>query len=73
VQDRFGRKITELTNGDFSTPIVSFCVNSERLTGYNLAKRLVSLGCTNVYWYRGGVEAWQANNLPVHDLALQEW
>lgn len=73
VQDRFARKITELTNGDLSTPIVSFCVNSERLTGYNLAKRLVSFGCTNVYWYRGGVEAWQANNLPVHDLALQEW
>jgi rhodanese-related sulfurtransferase len=73
VQDRFRRKIVELTNGSFTVPIVAFCVNSERLTAYNLALRLVSLGCTTVYWYRGGVEAWQANHLPVHDLTLQEW
>ena len=73
VQDRFERKIVELTNGNLTVPIVAFCVNSERLTGYNLALRLVSLGCTTVYWYRGGVEAWQANHLPVHDLTLQEW
>jgi hypothetical protein len=73
VQDRFKRKIVELTNGNLTVPIVAFCVNSERLTGCNLALRLVSLGCTTVYWYRGGVEAWQANHLPVHDLTLQEW
>jgi len=73
MQNRFRRKMTEIANGDLSAPIVSFCVNSERLTGYNLAQRLVSLGYTNVYWYRGGVEAWQANDLPLHDLGLQEW
>ena len=73
VQDRFKRKIVELTNGNLTVPIVAFCVNSERLTACNLALRLVSLGCTTVYWYRGGVEAWQANHLPVHDLTLQEW
>jgi adenylate cyclase len=73
VQDRFRRKIIELTNGDRAAPIVAFCVNSERLTAYNLALRLVWLGCTSVYWYRGGVEAWQAHDLPGHDLTLQEW
>lgn len=73
VQDRFRRKIIELTNGDRAAPIVAFCVNSERLTAYNLALRLVWLGCTSLYWYRGGVEAWQAHDLPGHDLTLQEW
>jgi hypothetical protein len=73
VRDRFKHKIIELTNGDLSAPIVSFCINSERLTGYNLAQRLVSLGCTNVHWYRGGVEAWQANGLPLNDPMLHEW
>jgi rhodanese-related sulfurtransferase len=73
VQDRFRRKIVEITNGNLTVPIVVFCVNSERLTACNLALRLVSLGCTTVYWSRGGVEAWQANHLPVHDLTLQEW
>jgi hypothetical protein len=27
----------------------------------------------NVIWYRGGVEAWQVNELPETDLALQDW
>ena len=69
----FRRKIGDLTNGDLAAPIVAFCVNSERLTGYNLALRLVAVGCTSVYWYRGGFEAWTENNLPTADLVLHEW
>ena len=53
--------------------IVVFCANSERFTGYNLALRLVSLGCTSVHWYRGGFEAWKANNLPLSELAIHDW
>jgi hypothetical protein len=73
VQNRFRRKLQNLTNGDPSAPIVVFGVNSERFTGYNLALRLVALGYTQIYWYRGGVEAWQGNGLPESDLALQDW
>ena len=73
VQDRFRRKIIDLIKGDFTAPIVAFCVNSERFTGYNLALRLVTIGCTSVYWYRGGVEAWQVRELPTNDLVLEDW
>jgi adenylate cyclase len=73
VQSRLRRKMQNLTNGDLSAPIVVFGVNSERFTGYNLALRLVALGYTQIYWYRGGVEAWQVNGLPETDLALQDW
>jgi PQQ-dependent catabolism-associated CXXCW motif protein len=73
VQTRFNRKIRDLTSGDLTKPIVVFCVNSERFTGYNLALRLVALGYTDVYWYRGGVEAWQTNNLSESDLTLENW
>ena len=73
VQARFNRKIHDLTNGDRTKPIVVFCVNSERFTGYNLVLRLVALGYTDVYWYRGGVEAWQTNNLPESDLTVENW
>jgi adenylate cyclase len=73
VQNRFRQKIQNLTKGDLSAPIVVFCVNSERFTSYNLALRLVALGYTQAYWYRGGVEAWQVNELPETDLALQDW
>jgi adenylate cyclase len=73
IQARFVRKIHDLTAGDLTKPIVTFCVNSERFTGYNLALRLVALGCTDVHWYRGGVEAWQVNGLPDSDLDVHQW
>jgi adenylate cyclase len=73
LQDRFRHKIQELTAGDLSSPIVVYCANSERFTGYNLALRLVALGCTQVHWYRGGWEAWQVAGLPDVPLELQSW
>jgi hypothetical protein len=54
-------------------PIVVFSINSERFAGYNLALRLVALGYTNVYWYRGGLEAWRAHQLPDAELKLHNW
>jgi adenylate cyclase len=66
-------KYKALTTGDLSAPIVTFCVNSERFTGYNLALRLVALGYTLVYWYRGGFKAWQVNGRSESDLELQDW
>lgn len=59
------------TNGDKQRPIVTFawCVN--RWPSRNLALRLIALGYTNVYWYRGGWEAWDAHDLPKAPLAGQ--
>jgi len=73
IENRFSRKMRDLTGGDLSAPIVAFCVNSERFTGYNLTLRLVALGYTQVLWYRGGVEAWQVGGFPESDLDLQSW
>ena len=73
AQHRLGRKMQELTRGDLCKPIVAVGWNSERFGGYNLALRLVALGYTQVYWYRGGFEAWQVNGLPETDLVLQDW
>jgi hypothetical protein len=72
-QRRFSQKLQELTCSDLTAPIVVFGTNSERFTGYNLALRLVSLGYHQVYWYRGGLEAWQVNGRPVSDLKLWDW
>jgi adenylate cyclase len=73
VENRFRHKMQNLMQGNLSAPIVVFGVNAERFTGYNLSLRLVSLGYDNVFWYRGGVEAWQVNGLPETDLTLQDW
>jgi rhodanese-related sulfurtransferase len=73
AQDHLRRKTQELTAGDLNKPIVAVGWNSERFDGRNLALRLVALGYTQVYWYRGGREAWEAANLPETDLAVQPW
>jgi tetratricopeptide (TPR) repeat protein len=72
-QERLRKKLTALTKGDHARPIVAVGWNSERFDGRNLALRLIALGYTDVYWYRGGREAWEAAGLPETDVAMQDW
>ena len=73
AQDRLRSKMAELSGGDPQKPIVAVGWNAERFDGHNLALRLAALGYTQVYWYRGGREAWEVADLPETKLALQEW
>ncbi|MBV9252469.1 MAG: winged helix-turn-helix domain-containing protein [Acetobacteraceae bacterium] len=73
LQDLLRRKMRELTAGNLDHPIVAVGWNSERFDGRNLALRLVALGYTLVYWYRGGREAWEVAGLPETEVDLQEW
>jgi adenylate cyclase len=73
LQVRLRRKMQQLTRGNFSTPIVAVGWNSERFDGRNLALRLVALGYLQVYWYRGGREAWEVNGLPETGIDMREW
>ena len=73
MQERLRKKMQTLTNGDLTTPIVAVGWNSERFDGRNLALRLVALGYTNVYWYRGGREAWEVAGLPETEFVTEEW
>jgi TolB-like protein/tetratricopeptide (TPR) repeat protein len=72
-QERMGHVMPLLSRGDKAIPIVTVGWNAERYQGRNLALRLVALGYTEVYWYRGGREAWAAAGLPQSEIALQEW
>jgi TolB-like protein/tetratricopeptide (TPR) repeat protein len=72
-QTQLGCKIQQLTSGDRNVPLVAMGWNSERYQGRNLALRLVALGYTNVYWYRGGREAWEVAGLPETELVMQDW
>ena len=72
-QGRLARKMRQLTGDDRTVPIVAVGFNSERYQGRNLALRLVALGYTNVYWYRGGREAWEVAGLPETELVVQDW
>jgi TolB-like protein len=72
-QERLKRKFAELAHANRELPIVTVGWNAERYQGRNLALRLVALGYSNVYWYRGGREAWETADLPETDVAMQEW
>jgi adenylate cyclase len=73
AQNHLRRKMRELSKDDLTIPIIAVGWNSERFDGYNLALRLVALGYTNVYWYRGGREAWEIASLPETELVVQDW
>lgn len=45
-------------------PIVLFCSSATCWASYNAALRAHADGYINVYWYRGGIAAWQDAGLP---------
>ncbi len=52
------------------SPIVAYCSNRDCWLSWNTARRLIELGYKNVYWYRGGIEAWRAAGLPLVETPL---
>jgi adenylate cyclase len=72
VQRRLEQKLRTLTGGDMAKPIVAMGFNVARFDGYNLALRVRHAGYTNVYWYRGGREAWEVAGLPETEVDVQD-
>jgi hypothetical protein len=73
VQTRLEQKLRELTGGDMAKPIVTMSLNAARFGGYNLALRIRHAGYTNVYWYRGGREAWEVAGRPEEEVRPADW
>ncbi len=55
----------QVTGGQRDMPIVIFCSDPMCWLSYNGVLRTVNAGYTNVYWYRGGLQAWQMAGLPL--------
>ena len=53
-------QIQRATGGNLAFPLVFFCAGSSCWESYNAALRAIHAGFNNVYWYRGGLEAWSA-------------
>jgi formylglycine-generating enzyme len=73
IEERLARRLTELTQGNRDAPIVVFCFDAHCWLSYNATLRIVRLGYHNVFWYRGGREAWKAAGLPLVNLARDAW
>ena len=59
VQRQFGQYLQQVTQGNKSRPMVFYCLNTQCWMSWNAALRAIRMGYSQVYWYRGGVEAWQ--------------
>lgn len=73
VQKRLELKLRALTKGDMTKPIVAMGFNVAGFDGYNLALRIRHAGYTNVYWYRGGREAWEVAGKPEEVVRPADW
>jgi PQQ-dependent catabolism-associated CXXCW motif protein len=59
TQQEFGNYLQQVTQGNKARPLVFYCLNTQCWMSYNAALRAIHMGFTQVYWYRGGIEAWQ--------------
>jgi adenylate cyclase len=73
AQVQLERKMRALAAGDMSRPVVAIGLNRELFDGRNLALRLARMGFTEVYWHRGGRDAWEVAGLEEAPLDVQEW
>jgi rhodanese-related sulfurtransferase len=48
-----------------SDPVVFYCNGPKCRRSDNAVVIAANCGYTNIYWFRGGIEAWRANNYPV--------
>ncbi|MDN4543846.1 PQQ-dependent catabolism-associated CXXCW motif protein [Pseudomonas sp. C32] len=63
-QAYFARHLKTLTAGNLAQPLIFYC-RSDCWLSWNAIKRAATMGYKTLYWYRDGLDAWQAANLPV--------
>ncbi len=64
LQQQVAGFLQQVTRGQIEMPLVFYCQSRECWMSYNAALRALRAGYRNVLWYRGGIEAWQAAQLP---------
>ncbi len=69
VQAWLDLHLANLTARDKSRPLVFFCASRMCWMAHNATLRALDLGYTNVSWYRGGRDSWQAAGLPMAPVA----
>jgi PQQ-dependent catabolism-associated CXXCW motif protein len=68
VQADTADRLRILTGGDKTLPLIFFCVNARCWLSYNASLRAAALGYSQVYWYRGGIEAWREAGFPLEPI-----
>ncbi|MFK7754089.1 MAG: rhodanese-like domain-containing protein [Sedimentitalea sp.] len=63
TQQQVVQWLGQITRGQRQTPIVIYCSDPNCWLSYNATLRAVAAGYQNVFWYRGGLQAWQMAGL----------
>src|SRR5215471_16799803 len=64
TEDYLRSNLTRITGGDHGRMIVVYCLRDCWMS-WNAAKRILSLGYTNVVWYPEGTDGWDDALLPL--------
>jgi PQQ-dependent catabolism-associated CXXCW motif protein len=64
IERYFRRNLEQVSGGNTTTPLLFYCV-TDCWMSWNAAKRALSWGYAQVYWYRDGIEVWQQFDLPI--------
>jgi len=73
TQAKLKAALTTLTGGNPARTLVFLCLSRTCWLSYNATLRAVHLGYTQVYWYRGGHDAWRAAGLAMTPAARGAW
>ena len=68
VQAGLQNDLLRAVQGHREVPLVFFCQGNQCWESYNAALRARAAGFPNVFWYRGGLQAWQAAGFPMQPL-----
>ncbi|WP_174875079.1 PQQ-dependent catabolism-associated CXXCW motif protein [Vogesella oryzae] len=66
----FQRELARLSGGKPDQPLVFYCLRDCWMS-WNAARRALSLGYRNVFWYPAGSDGWAEAGLPLQDAAPQ--
>ena len=64
VEAYFQKNLESLSGGDRARKLVFYCL-ADCWMSWNAAKRALSYGYSQVYWYPEGTDAWSAAGLPL--------
>jgi len=72
-EKRFLDTLALLAGYDKARQIVFFCSGPRCWMSYNAALRAARAGYSNVFWYRGGIDAWRAAGYPTATADNFQW
>lgn len=70
IQQQAAQWLGQITGNNAQQAIVIYCSDPNCWLSYNATLRTVNAGYTNVYWYRGGLQAWQMAGQPLYPSGL---